>query len=167
MTQLDTWKSIKKIGVREILKNKEYVSETRKTLKELLEPKMKDEDRLYETNPKLWHEIVNFLYDLDICVSLKEMFASEKLDTIYTEYLSNRSDYNGNHGQITMSYPYQDDNGKLRISQIRLHCLGVKETKNGFVYLRHGGNYSFEHDVVSSLNYMLFDKSDGFRQESL
>lgn len=165
--KLDTFKNIKKIGLKEILKSQESISQTISTIDKILREKDENGKDLYETNNKLWHEIVMFNHDLDNLVELKTLYEKGKLKTIYTQYLSNRSDDNGNHGQITMQYGHVNELGVCDIYSIRLHCLGVKETKNGFVYLRHGGNYSFEHDVVSSLNYFLFGNSEGFKQESL
>ena len=157
--KLDNFRNVKKIGLKEIIQRGSRIEwlQMKQMLRKTINEKDPEGKDLYENNKKLWYEIVNFIHDFDVLVSLKQMFESGRLTTIYTQYLANRSDYNGNHGQITMHYA-----DKNAIYPIRLHCLGVKETKNGFVYLRHGGNYSFEHDVVSSLNYFLFGSSEGF-----
>lgn len=158
--KLDNFKQVKKMGLKAIMQDKGAWPQVEQIIYNTLHPTPYED--VYEINNKLWHEVIQFNHDFDVCKELKSLFVEEKLKTIYTQYLSNRSDYNGNHGQITMQY------GKdYQIHSIRLHCIGIKETKNGFVYLRHGGNYSFEHDVVTSLNYLLFGNSEGFRQESL
>jgi len=166
--KLDNFRNIEKIGLKAIVQDPKTWDQVNQTIDKIFRQKDQDGKDLFESNRKLWDKVADFNHDFSILKELKTMFENKTLDRIYTQYLSNRSDYNGNHGQITMSYPYMEEASKqLRISQIRLHCLGVKETKNGFVYLRHGGNYSFEHDVVSSLNYFLFGNSEGFKQESL
>ena len=163
LTKFDSWKEIKKIGLRDILKNKSIWTK----IEQILDKEIRALER--ESNEKLWNEMVNFHSDFRHCSELIELFESKQLETIYTQYFHTSSNnYDGNHALITIQYAEKSKyTGKFEIQAIRLHCLGLKENRHGMGYLRKGGNYSFEHDVVSSLNYLLFGESEGFKQRSL
>ena|SRR5690348_3483351 len=152
--KLDNFRNIEKMGLESIIKNNALWNQVDSVIKTTLETKEEGKD-LSSRNEKLWHKVIEFAHDFRILRDLKTKYEEDKLKTIYTKVLSTRSDREGNHAQIQMYYG-SESNGEYTINNIVLRCLDAKDMKNGWVYTRHGGNYSFTHDLVSSLNYFLF-----------
>ena len=151
-------KQIKELNL--LLKDKEPIDVTkdivllRKVIKltsEIIDPRLKPD--LYESNPKKWHELIQFRSELD---QLKELLKLKKGTDLYPQYMGNiTSSYTGNHAKIVLWYIKNN-----KPVSIRLRSLGLKEFKEGWAYSKHGGNYSFTFDLVYNLGYLLH--KDGY-----
>lgn len=157
---------VEKKGLRNIITNnaeaKKYQALLNEAFRVSFEVKDEHGRALYERNKKLWERVHRLQSDIGDLIELRKLPKGTK---IYVNTVAHSSTYTGNHAQMTMSYV---KDGELH--DIRLWCLDMKETKNGFVYTRHGGGYSFSHDLVYTLGRFLHsdEKEDGgywFKEE--
>ena len=125
-------------------------------------------------NLKIWDKMIDLNSDcLEILELNKFALVQQKTDmdqlkhnngyrsrydrlNIYIQNVKFRSDYNGNHGSYNAYYIKNNKLNKITVKS--LHCFSNKDR----LYHKHGGNYSFTHDLSCDISRIVSSKYDFF-----
>ena len=106
----------------------------------------------------------NWLYCLDILNDNREIlelneYSKTKNPKLIIQEIKRYNNYNGSHGSYNA---YYIKNGQLH----NIFIKSISGFRNGH-YTKHGGNYSFEHDLVCDFSKIINPKYDFFKYSEI